>query len=154
MRFIFLPLVLVCFCNISFSQTARQRHQDSLAVSNTMTGFLDAFSNLKWEPFIGYFAEESTAFFPPSARTPARADNKKEIAAIFRKVFENAQKQTPAYISIVPKELKIQMLGDVAIVTFHLDDPGLFGRRTIVLKKINMKWLIVHLHASGVPKEG
>jgi hypothetical protein len=38
----------------------------------------------------------------------------------------------------------------MAIVTFILDDPDLLGRRTFVLEKTNDKWLIIHLHASGV----
>jgi hypothetical protein len=67
-------------------------------------------------------------------------------------VFENARKQktTPPYIDIQPKDLKIQMLGSVAVVSFLLNDPDLLGRRTIVFKKDNSKWKIVHLHASGI----
>jgi len=53
------------------------------------------------------------------------------------------------YMDIQPKDMKIQMFGNVAIVTFHLDDrPGFLNRRTIVLNKSKMGWKIVHLHAS------
>jgi len=52
-------------------------------------------------------------------------------------------------MDIQPKDMKIQMFGNVAIVTFHLDDrPGFLNRRTIVLNKSKMGWKIVHLHAS------
>ena len=73
---------------------------------------------------------------------------------MFKNVFDNARKQrsSPPYLRIDPEDLEIQMLKkDVAIVTFHLDDPGLFGRRTVVFQKRKGKWLIVHLHASGAP---
>jgi len=54
-------------------------------------------------------------------------------------------------MDIQPKDIKVQMLGDSAIVSFHLDDrPGLLNRRTIVLTKTNAGWKIVHLHASEV----
>jgi hypothetical protein len=71
---------------------------------------------------------------------------------VFRAVFEGARKQKSSspYLSIQPKEMKIQMLGEVGIVTFHLEDPGLFGRRTVVFHKRGGRWLIVHLHASGI----
>lgn len=60
-------------------------------------------------------------------------------------------KSSPPYIIIEPRDIKIQMAGSVAIVSFTLNDPGMLGRRTIVLKKEKEQWLIIHLHASGVP---
>ncbi|MDP4265558.1 MAG: nuclear transport factor 2 family protein [Bacteroidota bacterium] len=125
---------------------------DSLDVLKSTNEFLDAFRTLDWKRFSESFAEDATAFFPPSAKFPYRANNKKEIEDIFKKVFENARKQRsqPPYIDILPKDLKIQMIGDGAIVTFLLEDPDLLGRRTLVFKKNQGKWLIIHLHASGV----
>jgi ketosteroid isomerase-like protein len=117
-----------------------------------MNTFVDAFSNLKWEKFTDCWAEEATAFFPPSARFPYRAGNKQEVLHIFQNVFENARKKksSPPYIIIEPLDMRIQMAGTTAIVTFTLDDPDLLGRRTLVLKKEGDKWLIIHLHASGI----
>ena len=52
---------------------------------------------------------------------------------------------------IQPRALKIQLFGNVAIATFHLDDrEGFMSRRTIVLKKTKVGWKILHLHASEV----
>jgi hypothetical protein len=53
-------------------------------------------------------------------------------------------------LKIKPKDLKIQIINSIAIVTFMLDDPNLFGRRTFILEKAKDKWLIIHIHASGV----
>lgn len=134
----------------SFAQTLPT--QDSLEVASTVNTFLSTFRNCDWEKFIHYFDSEVTAFFPPSAKFPKRANNKDETLEIFKHVFENAKKgkQHLPYLQIDPKEVNIQLLGSVAIVTFHLEDPELFGRRTIVFKKVNDHWLIIHLHASGV----
>lgn len=135
--------------------TPSQTQPDSNEVIQAINTFVDAFSNLKWEKFENCWADEATAFFPPSARFPYRADNKQEVLRIFKNVFENARKQRPAppYIIIQPLDRKIQMAGTTAIVTFTLNDPNLFGRRTLVLKKEGDKWLIIHLHASGIPVE-
>jgi ketosteroid isomerase-like protein len=54
-------------------------------------------------------------------------------------------------MDIQPKEMRIQVFGDVAIATFHLEDrAGFINRRTIVLEKTEKGWKIVHLHASEV----
>ncbi|WP_368501919.1 nuclear transport factor 2 family protein [Flavitalea sp. BT771] len=31
-----------------------------------------------------------------------------------------------------------------------LEDPGMFGRRTLVFEKRDHSWFIIHLHASGI----
>jgi hypothetical protein len=54
-------------------------------------------------------------------------------------------------MDIQPRDLHLQIAGDIAIVTFHLDDlPGFLNRRTIVLQKQTSTWKIIHLHASEV----
>lgn len=114
--------------------------------------FLEAFRNLDWETFCQSFAEEATFFFPPTAHAPRRANSKAEIEAVFQQVFANARRQKvhPPYVTIEPKEVKIQMLQKAALVTFHLEDADTFGRRTIVLENRGEEWLIVHVHASNL----
>ena len=136
-------------CLLAQSKTSAKA--DSTEVITTLNSFVDAFSNLRWEEFRQFFADDATAFFPPSANHPIRAENGKEVLSIFSKVFENAKQRNKSKIDIQPKEVRIQILGNSAIVSFHLEDPDLFGRRTLVLQKKEGKWLIVHLHASGVP---
>jgi len=99
-----------------------------------------------------YFSDDATAFFPPSARFAYRANNKAEVLDMLWKVFDNAQKRDPAvpHIDIQPAEIKIQLTGMVAVTSFLLQDPGVLGRRTIIWQKIKGKWLIIHMHASGV----
>jgi ketosteroid isomerase-like protein len=149
-------VLLLAICVCSFKGLGQSQPgptpPDSVGVAAIMTAFVDAFSNLKWEKFTAFFADDATAFFPPSARMPYRANNKQEILNIFRKVFEHAQQQNAAapHIAIDPLDMMIQLAGTTAIVTFTLKDPNLFGRRTIVLKKDSDRWLIIHLHASGV----
>jgi len=151
-RFLIFILSIGISFQLSAQDTKNNLNADSIAVVEKLNEFVDAFSNLKWEKFTACFADDATAFFPPSAKFPYRANNKKEIENIFSLVFENAkkQKQSAPYIIIQPKDVKIQMAGTVAIVTFLLNDPGMLGRRTIVLQKMNDEWLIIHLHASAV----
>ena len=78
---------------LSAQDTKNNLNADSIAVVEKLNEFVGAFSNLKWEKFTACFADDATAFFPPSAKFPYRANNKKEIENIFSLVFENAKKQ-------------------------------------------------------------
>ena len=148
-----LSLIILLYCTrqTAYSQTNTSA-EDSTQVLQSLNSFVDAFTRLDWNKFTSCFADDATAFFPPSAKFPARANNKPEILAVFKIVFENFHKirSSPPYLTIDPIDLKIQVFGSVSIVTFLLNDPGLLGRRTIIFKKDSGKWLIVHLHASGV----
>jgi ketosteroid isomerase-like protein len=139
------------YFNGSLAWAQSKNSSDSVTVMNTMNDFLTSFINLEWEKFASHFREDATAFFPPSSKFPYRANNKSEIEKIFKAVFENAHKgkSQPPYLDIVPKEIRVQLLDSVAIVSFILEDPELIGRRTFILNKTKERWMIVHLHASG-----
>jgi ketosteroid isomerase-like protein len=152
MRYLLLLLLPVVVIVPRAAAQQKKIVQDSAAVLATMNAFVKAFSSLNWETFTTYFADDVTAFFPPSAKFAYRANNKTEVLDMFRKVFDNAGKGTSGvpHIDIRPTEIKIQLAGGVAIASFLLHDPGMLGRRTIIWQKIKDKWLIIHLHASGV----
>ena len=120
-------------------------------VRDALAKFVYAFDNLDWEAFRLAFDDNATVFYPRAF--PERASGRAEFERTFKVVFQQIRggKTAAAYMDIQPKDMKVQMFGDCAIATFHLDDrPGLLNRRTIVLTKTNAGWKIVHLHASEV----
>ena len=130
-------------------------NSDSLAIQRAAAAFIEAFNNLDWERFRYCFSDDATIFFPSrSGDSPHRANGRDEIEARFKPGFDEIRKSkpNPPYLNIEPKDLKIQMLRDGAIVTFHLDGDDSVGRRTVVFQKRKGKWLIVHLHASIIAK--
>ena len=128
-------------------------NSDSLVVQRAAAAFIEAFDNLDWERFRHSFSDEATAFFP-SQSLRRRANGRDEIEAAFKPFVDEMRKRkpNPPNLNIEPKDLKIQMLRDVAIVTFHLGGDDSVGRRTVVFQKRKGKWLIVHLHASVIAK--
>jgi ketosteroid isomerase-like protein len=121
-------------------------------VQKTLAQFIRAFDDLDWEHFRLAFDDNATVFLPRGV--PERADGRAEFEKAFKNVFEQirAGKAAAPYMDIQPKEMKLQIFGNTAIATFHLDDrAGLLNRRTIVLEKTQGGWKIVHLHASEVP---
>lgn len=127
---------------------ARNREAE---VRETLADFIQAFDNLDWDKFRSYFADDATVFYP--REFPRRAEGREQYEKYFRKVFDRirAGRTQGPYMDIQPRDLSLQITGEVTIATFHLDDrPGYLNRRTIVLQKQKAGWKIVHLHASEV----
>ena len=120
-------------------------------VRKTLADFIQAFDNLEWDRFCAAFSDDATVFYP--REFPNRANGCQEYETTFKKVFDRirAGRTQGPYMHIQPRDLRLQIAGNVAIVTFHLDDrPGFLNRRTIVLQKQPSGWKIIHLHASEV----
>jgi ketosteroid isomerase-like protein len=122
-----------------------------LEVRDALAKFVYAFDNLDWESFRLAFDDDATVFYPRAF--PERANGRAEFEKTFKVVFEQIRngRTIGPYMDIKPRDLKIQLFGNVAIATFYLDDrAGILNRRTVVLKKAKAGWKIVHLHASEV----
>ncbi len=120
-------------------------------VRDTLARFVQAFDNLDWNGFREFFEDDATVFYP--REFPQRANGRVEFEKTFRSVFEQirAGRSSGPYMNIQPRNVKVQVLENVAIVTFHLDDrAGSINRRTIILHRTAHGWKIVHLHASEV----
>lgn len=126
--------------------------RDQSAVEEFVSAFISAFNNLDWEKFRHCFADDATVFHP--AIFPHRLDGRDNYEPAWRRVFgeirSSSGKSQPPFMDLKPENLKVQMLGSVAVVTFHLDrGRGSVGRRTLVLHKTSGGWKIIHLHASN-----
>jgi hypothetical protein len=143
----FLSLLLLSSTTFAENPPASSETQ----VREALAQFIHTFENLDWEGFRSAFDDEATVYYPRAF--PGRARGRAEFEKTFKIVFEQIRggKTAPPYMHIVPRELAIQMLGDTAVSTFHLDDrAGFLNRRTLVLHKTAAGWKIVHLHASEV----
>jgi ketosteroid isomerase-like protein len=128
-----------------------QTNQEEVAVRGFLADFIRDFNNLDWEKFRSAFTDDATVFYPRG--TANRASGRVEVEAHFRKVFEQirAGRAQGPYMDLQPRALQIQIWGETAVVSFHLDDrPGYINRRTLVLRKVAREWKIAHLHASEV----
>lgn len=130
--------------------TVMQRHDDTL--ERTLAGFLDAFAHLDWDAFRAYFADDASVFFPMTDH-PARANGRDEVERLFHSVFDRARIASPGpvYLDLEPCDLLIREAGDMAVASFHLNDPGVLCRRTLVFVRADAGWKIIHLHASNMP---
>jgi hypothetical protein len=116
--------------------------------------FLTAFNNLDWDTFHGLFAPSATVFQPFGE--PGRNNDREEVAAFFGSFFDEIRSSTegPPYLRITPRDLRIEMLDDTGIVTFHLPGQESVGRRTLVFgrKQSTDPWRLFHLHASSLER--
>ena len=143
-------IVGVAFVPVCAQTDVPRKNSEERDVLAAAASFIEAFNNLDWERFRATFADDATVFFPSEA--PTRADGRSAVEAGFKPMFDDGKKRGggPPYLHIEPKDMKVQLAGDVAVITFHLPRQGYVARRTIVWRKRGEKWLIVHLHASGV----
>ena len=121
--------------------------------------FLQALGRADLNTLLDQLADDAT-LFAPSPDTPGRIEGHDNIAALFKPIFARLREtgEGPVYMKLVPRDLKVTLMGDSAVVIFHLgrlpDKPlhesYSFSRRTFVLRLLNGRWKIVHLHASNV----
>lgn len=140
------------------AQARAQAAADSAGAHAAAAGFLTAFDSLQWEPFRAYFADDVTMFFP-FPDTPARADGRAAVEARFRGFFDEALaawqrtgRPGAPRMGITPRDLRVQMAGSVAVVTFHLggETPA---RRSLVFRHAPADgWKLIHWHASSPPQ--
>ena len=143
---------LIAFVTWTALAQARPEADPEIEVRRTLSDFIQAFDNLDWDRFRAAFADDATVFYPRAF--PRRADGRAEREQTFQQVFSQirAGRTKGPYMDLQPRDLRIQIAGEVAIVTFHLEDRiGFVNRRTIVLQKAAGEWKIIHLHASEVP---
>jgi ketosteroid isomerase-like protein len=141
---------LLFLCVTAVAQTGPDESKKA-EIRKMLSEFVIAFDNLDWEKFRAAFADDATVFYP--REFPRRAAGRAEFEKTFKLVFEQIRAGRPIgpFMDIQPREMEIQIAGEVAIATFHLDDkPGLVNRRTMVLRKTPTGWKIIHLHASEV----
>ncbi len=114
-----------------------------------LTAYLDTLNNADWERFVSYIADDATAFSPWAAFAD-RATGRAAVEEAFRPSFDRwrATLPGPPYLHLVPEDVHIHILDDVAVVTFHARDEPSLGRRTLVVRNGAAGWKIVHLHAS------
>jgi ketosteroid isomerase-like protein len=118
-------------------------------IQSTVIDFLLAFSRLDINGMMACFEDDATSFFPVSHHI-VMLNGKSEIRDAFDKVLSRIRASGQKSIKLEPEDVKSQIFGDTAIVTFHIRD-GDLSRRTLVLRRKEGRWLIQHLHASNAP---
>ena len=91
----------------------------------------------------------ATMFAPFRA---ARLDSRAEILATVSPIFERLHARgSPPFMDLQPTEMRTQPLGTgIAMVTWHLDRPGNFGRRSALVQRGEDGWRIVSFHSSNM----
>jgi ketosteroid isomerase-like protein len=152
--FIVVSLLLVSgLATIAQQPAATASSSGDQEVHAALEKFFTAFANLDWPAFRACFTDSATVFHPSAAHM-RRTDSPSDFDAAWHEVFDRIKKQSgrtaAPYMDLKPGKLKIDLLSpEVALVTFHLPDPAIFGRRTIILKRFPSGWKIVHIHASN-----
>ena len=122
---------------------------DDRDVRAVVDAVVSGLAHLDADAIVSNFADDATFFFPESANQPARVDGKAAIRDVFERAFAEWRKSGAS--SPIPQlsDLRSEVFGDFAVVTFHIRG-AVLSRRTFVLRRIGGAWRIVHLHASNI----
>ena len=109
-----IPLVLFLLISLE-PNTSAQTGAAREAATATVQTFITANENRDLEKIVSTFADDATVFFPgePSARVSGKESIRQVFAALF--------KQRAGAITIKPTDIAVQLFGDTAIVTAHLE---------------------------------
>ncbi len=124
---------------------------DTEGLQATLDAFVGGLRALDWARMRDAFAADAHVFFPFDD-APCRVEGIAAIEAVFRAFF--ATRAAARSLDVEPLDVTMHVIGDAALVTFHLDRPGAVGRRTLVLRRDAQRWRIAHLHASVVSATG
>jgi len=116
----------------------------------TAAEFVSAFNALDRARFDPLFADDVTVFFPSAPFDIRRIEGRTAVLDWFGKFFD-AMRERTGKLNIQPADLQVQAYGAMAVITFHLKGGDNLGRRTLVLRRDENVWKIVHLHASAEP---
>ena len=122
---------------------------DRQQVRATVEAVVSGLEHLDADATVAPFADDATVFFPDSVGVPQRVEGKASIRDVFARFFERVRTSGTTSMTLHAEDLRMDVAGDSAIVTFHLKG-AILSRRTFVLRRIGGVWRVVHLHASNV----
>lgn len=94
-------------------------------------------------------ADDVTVFFPGPPFPAARVQGRTAVQGAFTRLFAALRQRGTRSAGLQPRALDVQLYGDIAVATFHLAaGQSEIGRRTVVLRRVGGRWLVVHMHAS------
>jgi ketosteroid isomerase-like protein len=151
-------LVVVLCVGLWPLESGAQPADPAEEVEAVLTDFLRVFENGEIDAMEAAFADatvfpraimggESAGRIQVAAFRRARGidPQMREVVALWR-----ASRSDPPYVRLEPRDLAIELFGDAALATFHLENGPSLSRRTFVLAQRDGVWRIVHLHASNV----
>ena len=158
-----LMIIISSLFTISIFQTAcnseGQKIDEEKEVMAALDKFLRAFENGDFETMEASMTDDAYIFpraiMSNDSKGPIDNANYMRINGLdpqMKHVINSLHEsgKQPPYMKLEPKDLRITMLKDAAIVTFHLVNGKSLSRRTLVLSKYAGIWKIIHLHPSNV----
>jgi len=115
---------------------------------SAVANFLDAFRTMDQRRFDESFAPDATMFFPDGPFPQGRVEGKPAILATFHEFFALMRKSGRTSLAIEPRDQRLEVIGNLVLVSFRLDGGDSVGRRSILFVKSDGRWRIVHFHAS------
>ncbi len=145
-------LFTISICQTSCNSTGQDIDEEKEVV-NTLNKFLRAFENGDFETMEALMTNDAYIFpraiMSNDSLGPIDNVNYRRINGLdpqMKQVINSIREsgKQPPFMKLEPKDLKITMLKEAAIATFHLENGKSLSRRTIVLGKNNVLGFAIH----------
>jgi ketosteroid isomerase-like protein len=117
-------------------------------IHRTLNSFLHAVESMDLDRIAAFFEEDAQMFSPMPAYAK-RLDGRSAILEQFGSIINFIKSQNlPGGLKLEVEDVVVRDFGPVALVTFHLRQPGPVHRRSFVMRRGPAGWRIAHIHAS------
>jgi ketosteroid isomerase-like protein len=143
---------------LTATPTVATGSDDAGSAEAALMAFLRSFAACDLPAMEAAFAPDAMSFDAVNAGTSDPAPDRQKLKrapgmpAGMRRIALALPKERPGppyHRPDLVQDLHVQVVGDMALCTFHFDNPERLGRRTIVLVRRNGDWRILHIHASN-----
>lgn len=153
---IVLVFILTLFSSLTVTASTEEEELFAIGIKFEQAfenGDLKTFEELFWH-------DERLTIFWPDPDTALRMDGWSQFQGYLKRMFYQVSQLPPGSINFEIRQPSINVMEDVAIVTSYwiltmpTPEGGIVvsqGRSTIICKKIEGKWIIIHAHASIFP---
>ncbi|MFY8047535.1 MAG: nuclear transport factor 2 family protein [Erythrobacter sp.] len=143
---------------ITAAPAAALGEDDAVSAEAALMAFLRSFAACDLPAMEAAFAPDATSFdgltAGPQEELPERTRLKRAqgMPQGMRRIalaLPTERPGPPYHRPDLIQDLLVQVVGDMALCTFHFDNPDRLGRRSIVLVRRSGEWRILHIHASN-----
>lgn len=149
-RWMLLMILPACLA-FPFSACAGRWPAGRVGPAHALDAFLSALNHADIDALAPLFTPDATAFLPIDS-SPSELVGREAILDALNPLFQDLRQRGagPEYMHLSARNIHVQEVGDVAVVSFDAGAGPVTSRRTLVLRTRPGGWRIIHFHGSNI----
>jgi len=146
--------VTAAACIIQVAGCSSVDSGDDRQLRALVDAMLTALNRADIDAFEQLFTTDATAFLP-IGQVAGELVGRKAIRDVLEPFLDDvrARGNGPEYMHLTAGRIRVQIIGEAAVVTFDAGSGPVTSRRTLVTEKVGREWKIKHFHGSNIRRE-